>query len=331
MKSVTDSIQATPTLVDTFDRVHDYLRIALIDKCNFRCNYCMPNEDMKFFASSKLMTADELVAIAEKFIQHGVKKIRLTGGEPLLRADARLIIERLSQFHVELCITTNGVYVHDYIDVFKKAGMRSINVSLDSLNENKFKAITHRDYFKQVLSNIYLLIEHGFHVKVNMVVMKNVNENEVVDFVKLTQHLPIHIRFIEFMPFAGNAWSEGKLFTYQEMLANINSTFEIEKLIDKKHSTSKKYKVPGYEGTFAFITTMTTPFCGDCNRLRLTADGKMKNCLFSKGEADLLTAYRNGVDMVPIIKTCLKQKNEMLGGLTNAEKMENRSMIQIGG
>ncbi|MEO8147660.1 MAG: GTP 3',8-cyclase MoaA [Bacteroidia bacterium] len=326
-----DKIETKQPLKDSFQRVHDYLRIALIDKCNFRCNYCMPDEDMKFFANNKLMTADEIIGIASKFIQHGVKKIRLTGGEPLVRNDVAYIIERLSEFPVELCITTNGVYIDKHIDTFKKARLKSVNVSFDSLHESRFKEITHRDYFKQVLGNIHLLINEGFHVKVNMVVMKNVNEDEVVDFVKLTQHLPVHIRFIEFMPFAGNAWSEGKLFTYREMLGKVQSSFTIEKLTDKQHSTSKKYKVPGFEGTFAFITTMTTPFCGDCNRLRLTADGKMKNCLFSKGEADLLTPYRNSEDIVPIIKTCLMQKKEMLGGQTDPEKMENRSMIQIGG
>ncbi len=318
-------------LKDSFNRIHDYLRIALIDKCNFRCNYCMPAEDMQFFHQSKLMTADEIIGIAKLFIQQGVRKIRLTGGEPLVRTDAAEIMERLAETGVELCITTNGVFVDKYVNAFKQSGIKSVNVSLDSLDEKKFKAITHRDYFNQVFGNIHLLIKNGFHVKVNMVVMKAVNDDELTEFVKLTQHLPVHIRFIEFMPFDKNEWSKGKLFTYHEMLQKIESTFDIEKLTDQKHSTSKKYKVPGFTGTFAFITTMSTPFCGDCNRMRLTADGKMKNCLFSKGEADLLTPFRNGDDIIPIIKKCVGDKKAVMGGQNDPEHMENRSMIQIGG
>ena len=318
-------------LKDSFNRIHDYLRIALIDKCNFRCNYCMPVEDMQFFHQSKLMTADEITGIAKLFIQQGVKKIRLTGGEPLVRTDAAVIMEQLAETGVELCITTNGVFIDKFIDVFKRSGIRSVNVSLDSLDEKRFKAITHRDYFQQVFANIQLLIKNGFHVKVNMVVMKNVNDDEVTNFVKRTQHLPVHIRFIEFMPFDKNEWNRDKLFTYHEMLQQIESTLDIEKLTDKKHSTSKKYRVPGFAGTFAFITTMSTPFCGDCNRMRLTADGKMKNCLFSKGEADLLTPYRKGDDIIPIIKKCVGDKKAAMGGQNDPEHIVNRSMIQIGG
>ncbi len=323
--------QAKENLKDSFQRNHDYLRIALTDKCNLRCQYCMPFDRQDFYSKKKLMSADEIVKIAKLFVELGVKKIRLTGGEPLVRKDAAEIMECLSQLPVELCITTNGVLVNQYINVFKKSGIRSVNISLDSFNPEKFKSITHRDYFSKVLSNIHLLLQEGFHVKVNVVVMKGVNDDELTEFVNFTRHFPVHIRFIEFMPFAGNAWNEGKLFTYNEMLKRIESSYKIEKLEDNKHSTSKKYKVAGYLGTFAFITTMSTPFCADCNRMRLTADGKMKNCLFSKGEADLLTPLRNDEDIVPIIKKCVRMKAESMGGQMHAEKMENRSMILIGG
>jgi len=331
MNSNAENPVSVRTLTDSFHRTHDYLRISLTDKCNLRCQYCMPFDRKDFYSHGKLMNAEEIFKIATLFTEFGVKKIRLTGGEPLVRNDASDIIERLSLLPVRLCMTTNGVLVHRYIDIIKSAGINSINVSLDSMKADRFKAMTYRDYFSQVMSNIHLLISEGFHVKVNMVVMKNVNDDELIDFIRFTEKLPVHIRFIEFMPFAGNEWSKDKLFTYKEMLDRIQPYFQVEKLEDKAHSTSKKYRVPSYAGTFAFITTMSSPFCGDCNRMRLTADGKMKNCLFSKGEADLLTPFRRGEDIVPIIKKCVGMKAPSMGGQMDPEKIENRSMILIGG
>ena len=318
-------------LQDTFRRKHDYLRIALTDKCSLRCQYCMPEENMSFFPQSKLMTAGEIFDIASVFTGLGVKKIRLTGGEPLIRNDAKEIMMQLSRLPIELCITTNVILADGFIETFKKTGIRSVNVSLDTFNAEKFLKITRRNYFHKVLMNIHLLLSHGFHVKLNVVVMRGVNDDELLDFIDFTKHFNIHIRFIEFMPFSGNAWDEDKLVTYAEMLEKIETRFKIEKLNDIAHSTSKKYQAPGYTGTFAFITTMSSPFCNDCNRMRLTADGKMKNCLFSKGEADLLTALRNKEDIAPIIKTHLGLKAAAMGGQMDPTKMENRSMILIGG
>ncbi len=316
---------------DSFGRTHDYLRISLTDKCNLRCRYCMPVDRKDFYSNDKLMSADEIFSIARMFTDHGVKKIRITGGEPLVRNEAPEIIRRLSTLPVKLCMTTNGVLVHRYLDELKSAGIVSINVSLDSMRADRFKAMTSRDYFPQVMSNIRLLISEGFHVKVNVVVLKNVNDDELIDFIKFTLTNPVHVRFIEFMPFAGNDWSKDKLFTYTEMLERIRLHFQFEKLEDKVHSTSKKYRIPSGAGTFAFITTMSTPFCGNCNRLRLTADGKMKNCLFSRGEADLLTPFRRGEDIIPVIRQCVYKKAASMGGQTNPDKIENRSMIRIGG
>jgi cyclic pyranopterin phosphate synthase len=331
MSSEVNQVADKKNLIDSFHRIHDYLRISITDKCNLRCRYCMPFDKKDFYSQQRLMNKTEIFQIASLFVDYGVKKIRLTGGEPLVRHDAGEIIKMLSGLPVKLCITTNGVLVHQFIDQFKSSGISSVNVSLDSMKADRFRAMTYRDDFTRVFANIHLLISEGFHVKVNMVVMKGINDEEVIDFVKFTEHLPVHIRFIEFMPFDGNAWSRDKLFSYKEMLETIRNNFNIEKLGDKIHSTSKKYRVPGFKGTFAFITTMTTPFCSDCNRLRLTADGKMKNCLFSKGEADLLTPFRNGEDIIPIIKKCVGIKEASLGGQTNPEKIVNRSMILIGG
>lgn len=326
-------------LTDKFNRIHDYLRISLTDKCNLRCAYCNPIDLPKgYFKGLPRMTAEEIDQIVAVFVREGVKKIRLTGGEPLVRKDAQEIIERLSGYPIELAISTNGVLVDKYIDVFKNAGITSLNVSLDSLSREKFFAITKRDEFNRILDNIYLLLQNNFHVKINVVVMRGVNDDELNDFIAWTKHLPLQVRFIEFMPFAGNEWSREKVFSYQEMLDKISSKYEFIKLHDSKHDTDKKYFVPGHDGAFSIISTMSQPFCSGCNRMRLTTDGKMKNCLFSKTEMDILGALRKGMDITPLIKQCVWMKEEKLGGQVktidkklDTSKINNRSMIHIGG
>lgn len=326
-------------LIDQFNRIHTYLRISLTDKCNLRCTYCNPVDLPKgYFSKANKMSADEIDTIANVFVKEGIKKIRLTGGEPLVRKDIREIIQRLSEYPVDLTITTNGVFVHEYIDTFREAGIRSLNVSLDTLDGKKNQLITGRNEFDKVKKNIDLLLENSFHVKINTVVMRGVNEREVIDFVGWTKANPVEVRFIEFMPFAGNHWSKEKVFSYREMLSLIGSEFDFIPLHNGKHDTAVKYQVPGHKGTFAIISTMSRPFCSGCNRLRLTTDGKMKNCLFSKTEVDILGALRSGQDIVPLIKQCVWEKEEALGGQLNnlnedstAEKILNRSMIHIGG
>lgn len=333
-------------LIDRFGRIHDYLRISLIDTCNLRCTYCMPEEFQSSLQQAQRMTAGEIHRLAEIFIELGVKKIRLTGGEPLVRKDAKEIIHLLSTHtfpernakQVKLAITTNGVVIHEFIDAFKDANIRSVNVSLDTLMPDRFEAISKRNYFHRVVSNIHLLLQHNFHVKVNMVVMKGVNDDEILDFVQWTRDYPLHIRFIEFMPFDGNRWKKEKVFSYKEMMDRINGYYEVNTLANEPHDTAKNFNVPGFEGTFAVISTMSAPFCSDCNRLRLTADGKMKNCLFGKEEVDLLTPLRNGQDVTQLILDCIHRKHESLGGQfspadlpSDTHPVENRSMITIGG
>ena len=323
---------------DSFGRVHDYLRISLTDACNFRCTYCMPDEEMQFKPSAHLMQPNEIDDIARMFVQMGVKKIRLTGGEPLVRKEAAQIIKSLSKYPVELTLTTNGSRAHEFINVFKDAGIRSVNVSLDTLQAEKFFKITRRDQFQHVWNNIQLLITEGLHVKVNVVMMRGMNNDEILDFVALTKDQPVHIRFIEFMPFSGNHWDNEKVVTYQEILETVASEYDFIKLHDEANATAKKFKIYNHEGTFAIISTMSAPFCSSCNRMRMTADGKMKNCLFSKGEVDLLTAYRNGEDILPLIEQCVFEKEDALGGQLpsdyhnlDADTLTNRSMIRIGG
>ena len=194
-------------IVDTFGRVHDYLRISLTERCNLRCFYCMPEDGIQLRDKAEFMTTEELIFIAKKFVALGVKKIRLTGGEPLIRKDFADIIRQLGELPVELTITTNAVLVDKYIDDIKSAGVKSINVSLDSLKEERFNMISRRSYYTKIRENIDLLIKNDFHVKINIVLIKGTNDDEIIDFVNWTIREKIQIRFIEFMPFDGNNWN----------------------------------------------------------------------------------------------------------------------------
>ena len=325
-------------IIDDHHRIHNYLRISLTDACNFRCFYCMPNEEVEVTPYSKLMSKNEIVSLAKTFVKLGVNKIRLTGGEPLIRKDVAEIIEEISLLNVTLTMTTNGVLIHKYIDVLKKANIQSINVSLDTLNAEKFLLLTKRNQFEQVKNNIELLLQNNFSVKVNVVAMKGINDDEINSFVVWTKDQPIHVRFIEFMPFTANQWHHEKVISYKEILNIISKEFDFIKLVDDKNDTTKKYKVIGHKGTFAIISTMTAPFCSTCNRIRLTADGKLKNCLFSKTETDLLFALRNNENIEALIHGNFLNKEKELGGqlLSDFTKvdaiiLENRSMISIGG
>jgi GTP 3',8-cyclase len=325
-------------MTDGFGRAHNYLRISLTDNCNLRCFYCMPEEEYEFTPASRLMQPDEIESIAKIFVSQGVDKIRLTGGEPLVRKDAAGIMMRLSKLPVNLTITTNGTRLHEFVNVLEDAGIKSLNISLDTLDPARFLLMTRRNQFEKVMANIQLMIDRGFHVKVNMVVIKNLNHGEITDFVRWTKNQPVHVRFIEFMPFTGNRWESEKVFTWRQMLEILGAEFDILPLEKEKHETAKKYVIPGHQGSFAVISTMSAPFCGDCNRMRLTADGKMKNCLFSQSETDLLTPFRNGENIIPLIHQSIKDKKKALGGQfttdienIHTENIHNRSMITIGG
>ncbi|WP_074407115.1 MULTISPECIES: GTP 3',8-cyclase MoaA [Aquimarina] len=328
-------------LTDTFGRKHNYLRISLTERCNLRCTYCMPADGIQLSPKDHLMTYEEIYTIAKEFVSMGVTKIRLTGGEPLIRKDAALIMEKLSSLPVQLTLTTNGVIVDKFIDHFKKCGIKTLNVSLDSLDTQKNKEITRRSYFEKVYQNIILLVKEGFVVKVNCVLMKGFNDDEVIDFINLSKNLPVHVRFIEFMPFDGNQWNMNRLVSLQEILSKVHSNFEkndIVKLQDAPNDTTKSYQIKGYQGTFAIISSVTNPFCDGCNRIRLTANGQIKNCLFSSKESDILTTLRAGKSIIPIIQKAVHTKFKVRSGMDTLDKFNqsdihsnNRSMIAIGG
>lgn len=318
-------------LIDKFQRQHNYLRVSLTDACNFRCQYCVAAFGESHHPSPHLMNAEEIEGIIGIFAEMGIDRVRFTGGEPLVRRDALDIFRRIGRLPLKLSLTTNGFHLEKFLSCFQEIGLRSINVSLDTLHPAKFLQMTRVDGFTRVKNNIDTLLKMNFHVKLNVVVMNGFNNNELCDFVAWTRDVPIQIRFIEFMPFKGNAWEKEKVFSLKQILEEIATKFEFEKLYDHLNDTDKKYQVKGFMGSFGVISSVTEPFCSGCNRLRITADGKMKNCLFSQGETDLITAHRKGEDIRPLIKQTVEAKFARFGGQELNSQMNNRAMISIGG
>ncbi|MDX1637933.1 MAG: GTP 3',8-cyclase MoaA [Balneolaceae bacterium] len=326
----------TPQIVDDFGRAHTYLRISITDRCNLRCFYCMPEEGIELTDKPNIMSLEEIVGISETFTKLGVDTIRLTGGEPLVRKNVDYLVRELAGLGVTLKLTTNGIVLDKYFDLFREVGLRKINISLDTLEKSKSVFITKRDYFDRIMANISNAIDYDFDIKLNIVLIKGVNDMEINDFIALTEDQDIGVKFIEFMPFKGNKWDWDKGVSKEEILDTAQSTFgDIDKLEDPRHSTSANYKVPGFSGSFGIVSTITNPFCAGCNRIRLTADGHMKNCLFATSETDLLTPFRNGEPIEPIILDAITKKKFSRDGMDVEMEKEhyeqNRSMIEIGG
>lgn len=327
-------------LTDLFGRHHTYLRISVSERCNLRCQYCMPEEGVDLTPKERILSSQEIVHIAELFMKQGVNKIRLTGGEPLVRGDLVEIVQGINAFRSQydlqtIAITTNGVTLGKKLPRLKEAGLDLINISLDTLVPAKFEFITRRKGWERVMNSIDVALDMGYKVKVNCVVMRGVNEEEIIDFVKLTKDKNVDVRFIEYMPFDGNKWNFKKMVSYAEMIDNIKTTFpELQRMSDQANDTSKAYKVPGHEGQIGFITSMSEHFCGSCNRLRITADGNLKVCLFGNAEVSLRDALRRGAgeeEIWQVIEEAVKRKKKQHAGMLNLSKMKNRPMILIGG
>jgi cyclic pyranopterin phosphate synthase len=301
----------------------------------------MPEHGIPLSPAKELMTAAEIGKFAEIFVGLGVKKIRLTGGEPFLRKDFREIAELLAAFPVEISITTNGILLDRNLDFLNNLGIKHLNFSLDTLQESKFATLTRRTGFQKTMDNLYEAISAGFRMKINSVLMKGENDDEIVDFVRFTKDLPIAVRFIEFMPFDGNKWNKSKLVSEAEILGQVEKAFGREKLIslpDEENLTARKFKIEGFQGEFGIISSVTNPFCGTCNRIRLTANGRIKNCLFSNLETDLLKVMREGGNVEELILESIYHKKAVRAGMDSLEKLsdpelhsQNRSMIAIGG
>ena len=290
----------TTELVDRFGRVHTDLRISVTDRCNFRCAYCMPEEGMQWLDRSDILSFEEFERVARVLVEHaGVRSIRLTGGEPTVRARLPLLVEKLAKLDVDLSMTTNGATLALVADDLRAAGLRRLNVSLDTLDRARFLELTRRDELTRVLEGIDAAVATGFSpVKVNAVLMRGINDDEIIDFLEMGRDKGVTIRFIEFMPLdAQGEWSADRVVPYAEILERAAEVFDFEP-IERGSSPAERFRyrdgVDGAGGEFGVIASVTEPFCESCDRMRLTADGQIRNCLFALEHVDLMTILRNG-------------------------------------
>ena len=335
----TDKYSETSNLlVDRYGRLFDYARIALNEKCNLRCVYCMPEEGIKFKPDKDLLSNGEIKRIISLLSDLGVKKIRFTGGEPLLREDIFDLIEYTSVKKKirSTQLTTNGVLLENVVDRLASSGLNGVNISLDTLKPEKFKIITRRFGLEKVVNGLDAAIKtKALNVKLNVVLMRNFNDDELFSFAELTKSKPIVVRFIELMPFdSKQIWKTGKFYGSEEIIGELKNHFPNMSTATGTKTEHSIFNVPGYVGKIAVIPAYSRNLCGACNRIRITADGKILNCLFSNIEHDLKGMLRSNQDN-DLIKS--KIKNVMLDKMQNgwlAEKSgEDRrnSMTQIGG
>ncbi|KAF1949987.1 molybdenum cofactor biosynthesis prote [Byssothecium circinans] len=366
-------------LTDSFARQHDYLRISITERCNLRCLYCMPEEGVPLSPPAHMLTTPEIFYLSSLFVSQGVTKIRLTGGEPTVRRDILPLMQRIGSLRSnglrELALTTNGISLHRKLDAMVEAGLTGVNLSLDTLDPFQFQIMTRRKGFEAVMKSIDRILEMkklgaNIKLKVNCVVMRGLNERDIIPFVELGRDKDIEVRFIEYMPFGGNKWSQGKMISFQEMLDIIRAKYpHLRSVPGHKNDTSKTYEVPGFVGKVGFITSMTNDFCGTCNRLRITSDGNLKVCLHGNDEVslrDLLRQDNNGEpidqeaferikqiemdrrdgllsdktilgwgqreqELLQVIGTAVKRKAEKHADMGDLKNMTNRPMILIGG
>lgn len=327
-------------LKDKFGRKIDYLRLAVIDRCNLRCTYCMPEEGLAWQAKKDLMSQEEMVRICKIFTDLGISKIRITGGEPFLRKDLIQFLENISTLDnlENIAITTNGINTQKFIPDLKRLGINAINLSLDTLDREKFKTITRRDEFEKVLETLDLLIRENFQIKINAVVMDGVNIDDIIPLVELTKSKPISVRFIEEMPFNGNNHEISLKWNAKIILEHIQDKFPtLNKAFDEKNSTSINFKIPNFKGDIGIIAAYTRTFCGDCNRIRLTSSGEFKTCLYQSNGINLKNIMRQGCsdqEIKELIELALIQKPKDGWEAQNniIEKLDlHRSMATIGG
>lgn len=337
--TTTQSSPQYPPLVDSFNRVHTYLRLSLTDRCNLRCTYCMPLNP-QFAPKPHLLTTKEAIRLIDIFRLAGVTKLRLTGGEPLMRPDLPEIL-RHSAPNLHTSITTNGVLLQRRLNTLVDAGLKGVNLSLDSLSAHTFSLLTRRQptMHTRVVDALYSALESPkLTVKLNVVVMSGINADEIPAFAALTQNFNLDVRFIEYMPFDGNRWHQAKFVPYSDMLNILARHYgRLEKVPTHENDTSKYYRIPGFTGRIGFITSMTNHFCAGCNRLRITADGALKTCLFGEHEVSLQDVMRSGGtddQILEVARKALLAKDFALGGkgdMFGIAAGENRSMVRIGG
>jgi cyclic pyranopterin phosphate synthase len=324
-------------LIDRHGRRHSYLRMSITDRCNLRCTYCMPPQGIDWTPRADILTADEIVRLGTIFVGMGITKIRLTGGEPLSRRDVGEIAERLGALPglKTLAMTTNGISLAKRAETLRAMGLNALTISLDTLKRDRFLAIAKRDQFDAVMAGIEAALDAGFApLKINVVMMRGVNDDEILDFVDWAKDRPINVRFIEYMPFPDNKWSTGGLMPYAEMRALIARDHELIPLVGERAAVGKDFRLAGHTGTVSFVTSMTESFCGGCNRLRVTADGNIKSCLFHPAEQSLRDCMRAGgsdADIERLILGAVDGKQAAHPPMEELMTMKNRTMIEIGG
>lgn len=328
------------TLKDSFGRTIDNLRVSVTDRCNFRCLYCMPEHGMAWMKKDELLTHEEIVRLAGVFVGLGVRKIRLTGGEPLMRRDLHVLVEMLSNTAgiEDLALTTNGYFLSEQAEALARAGLKRINISLDSLNPIKFREVTRRNYYDRVWEGIKTVEALGIGpIKINVVLMRGINDDEIMDFVNLARKSPLVIRFIEFMPIGkDDGWNMERVVPTQEVIETIERKTG-RKLVPIEYRDSEpasRFTFDDGVGEIGFISSVSEPFCNRCNRIRLTSDGKLRTCLFSLKETDLKRLLREGAADREIKQAILEAVwNKEPGHLINRPGFvrPNRTMSQIGG
>jgi len=323
-------------LVDSFGRVHRDLRISVTDRCSFRCTYCMPAEGLTWLPRSEVLTFEELERLAHLLVErHGIRSIRLTGGEPTVRAHLPVLVGKLAGLPVDLALTTNGATLATLAPALAEAGLRRVNVSLDSLQPERFEALTLRDELVAVFDGIDAALAAGLTpVKVNVVVMRGVNDDEVVDLAAYGRDKGVTVRFIEWMPLDGSdAWRREQVVTQAEILERISQAFPVEP-VERGHAPAERFRYLDGRGEVGVIPSVTRPFCEQCDRLRLTADGQLRSCLFSLEDHDLRGLLRAGAtddELSSAIEACVGSKwaGHAIGQVHFVRP--GRSMSQIGG
>lgn len=290
-------MKSAQPLKDSYNRQIDYIRISITDKCNLKCVYCMPSESLKLFKQKDVMTDDEILRFIRIAVKHGLRKVRITGGEPLMRRNITGLISSIKKTGVrDLSITTNGILLSEIADDLKKAGLDRVNISLDTMKPERFRSITGSGDIDLVWESIRRAEETGLTpVKINVVPIRGINDDEILSFASLTFKNDFHIRFIEFMPATDKAiWSKDKCVTSAEAMKKISALGSLEHLKFRGRGPSRNYRIKGAKGVIGFISPLSDHFCGDCSRLRLTADGQIRPCLFSNIRIDIKTPMRNG-------------------------------------
>ena len=327
-------------LIDNFGRQMEYVRLAVTDRCNLRCQYCMPAHGIDIVPRQELLTFKEMYRLIRVLTELGVNKVRLTGGEPFVRKDFVGFLEMLSYNDLleAINITTNGALISRHIDRIEKLGkVKDINLSIDSLNREKFAKITRRDAFPEVYKTLELLEKSSLNLKLNVVVQSGFNTDEIVDFVRFTKDKNVNVRFIEEMPFNGKGQREmEENWTFKRILNEIKTEFDISEVQSEKSSTSRNYAIDNHLGTVGIIPAFTRIICNNCNRIRITSTGTFKNCLFDDGVFNLRDFMREGAsndDLKELFLSLVKDKPEN-GFIAEANRKDggaSESMSTIGG